>query len=70
MAVDKQLSVHMADTAGSVDSTGAVVEAVVVAVDGGIPATLPGIAGIAGTVACIAGLLQMQQCMLRVCLLW
>jgi len=48
-------SVHMADIDDSVDST-AVVVAVAAVADAGIPAKLPGIVGIAGTAACIAGL--------------
>lgn len=48
-------SVHMVDNVDSVDSTAAVGVAAAV-VDGGIPAMPPGIVGIAGTAACIAGL--------------
>lgn len=45
----------MVDNVDSVDST-AVVGVAAAVVDAGIPAKLPGIVGIAGTAACIAGL--------------
>lgn len=48
--------VRMADNADSVDSTAAVVGVAVAVVDAGIPAMLPGTAGIAGTAACIVDL--------------
>ena len=66
LVVDK-LFVHMVDNADSVGNTVAAVEAVA---DAGSPAMLPSTAGIADTAACIAGLLQYQQCMLTECLLW
>ena len=55
--VNDKLSAHMDCNAGSDDNTAVVVEDAVVAVDVGIPAMLQDIADIAGTVACIAGLL-------------
>ena len=57
----------MADNAGSVDNTAAVaaVEDDVVVVVAGSLAMLLGIAGIADTAACIAGLLHWQCCMPR-----
>ena len=55
--VNDKLSAHMDCNAGSEDNTAVVVEDAVVAVDVGIPAMLQDIADIAGTVACIAGLL-------------
>ena len=55
--MNDKLSAHMDCNAGSEDNTAVVVEDAVVAVDVGIPAMLQDIADIAGTVACIAGLL-------------
>ena len=51
----------MADSAGSVDSTVAVVGAVAAVVDVGIPAMPPGTVGIAGTAACTVGLQHWQS---------
>ena len=55
--VNGKLSAHMDCKAGSDDDTDVVVGDAVVAVDAGILAMLQDIADIAGTVACIAGLL-------------
>ena len=65
--VNDKLSAHMDCNAGSDENTDVVVEDAVVAVAVGIPAMLQDIADIAGTVACIAGLLLLLLLLQRSC---